>query len=666
MKSNPYKKTINPNSVDSHQTSPAYLLTVLRYENRDTFNYEGNPIETRKPLVIYNDAISVTVSNSKQGITSSLSAVLLAGDLNYATAIAPGDYVFVNMVNWDYTVAEINSLGEDVNPKSLRNRAIQGLPINNYNDGFKGVFKVQKVSKVLRTDPNTGVKAYYFEMQAFGFTEFNTVIYYDPQIFAELSGNFKVFMQQFEGWWGDVVSSKGKGKSKNFLIQNILPVVINSTIGVGKKQTNTKIQNPTLVHFQLPEKVSGLLGLKDAKVAADLYHYYIGIWQASKGNQSIAPKFGFNPEIEPSSELPAGFYNTGIDLQGNKVAEPEYWNNVKVWAIIQKYTNSLINEMYTTYRVNPNGRIMPSLVIRQKPFTSNHFQKERDLKTKFSPPTEKQDVTRFLDLPRWVLNPNLVYSMNLGRDEASRVNFVQIYTRTTHVNDGKNRAAQSGTGNYQFDVQDITRHGLKPFLATADYDYPEEASKSTKGKQWANLIADMVIGGHLKESGTIECVGIQDPISVGDNIEFNGIVYHIENISHNISITTSGKKSFRTNLTVSYGIDPRSDETRPVYAEMDHQDTYTNRKEDYNKKERILPGFSDTQHIAGKTTRRDGEEIRETPGGSKTFTKGARVAPIESNEQGNNFTSDKNVDGTNGEMSSEEQNNIDILKDFLK
>ena len=630
----PYRKLLNKNTDDSHQTSPAYMLTVVRYENRDTFNYEGEAKQTRKPLVIINDAINVTVSNSKKGITSSLSAILLAGDLNYSTAIAPGDYVFANIVNWDWKIAEIDGDGNDRSDDTLRSRAAAGQPINNYNDGFKGAFKVQKVSRVLKTDPNTGIKAYYFEMQAFGFTEFNTSIYYDPQIYAELSGNFKLFMQQFESWWGDTVSKKESGKSELFKVQNIIPTVINATLGIGRKKGDFKGQNPSLVHFQLPENVSPLLGLKNARIAADFYHYYIGIWKPSTDSESADPKNGFNPKIKKSENLSAGFFNTGIDLQGNKVAEPEYWNNVKIWSIIQKYTAPLINEMYTTYRVNTNGRVMPSLVIRQKPFTSEHFQKERDNKTKFEPPNETQNVTRFLDLPRWVLSPDLVYSMNLGRDEASRVNFVQIYTRTVAANDARNRAAQSGTGNYQFDVEDIARNGLKPFLATADYDYPEDAKKSTKGKDWANLIADMVIGGHLRESGTIECVGIEEPISVGDNLEFNGIVYHIEAISHNISISASGKKSFKTNLTVSFGIDPRSDEKRPVYPEMDHQDTLKNREEDYELEQRkILPGFSDTQSIGG---RRDGEEIVETKG--ETFTKGPRL-PKNKNEASGGLTS---------------------------
>jgi len=164
MSKKPYIKEINPNTSDSHQVSPAYMLTVLRFSNRDTHNYEGNNLETRRPLVIYNDAISVAVTNSKKGVTSSLVATLLAGDLNYATAINPGDYVICNMVDWNDKVSVVDNRGNEVNPNSLRARVAANKPINAYNDGFKGLFRVQKVDKVLKTDPNSGRKMFYFEM----------------------------------------------------------------------------------------------------------------------------------------------------------------------------------------------------------------------------------------------------------------------------------------------------------------------------------------------------------------------------------------------------------------------------------------------------------------------------------------------------------------------
>jgi len=73
-----FVKEINPSSEDSHQTSPGYVLTFLRWSNRSTFYYKtiASSQEVRRPLVVYNDAINVKVTNSKAALTPTMTAVL--------------------------------------------------------------------------------------------------------------------------------------------------------------------------------------------------------------------------------------------------------------------------------------------------------------------------------------------------------------------------------------------------------------------------------------------------------------------------------------------------------------------------------------------------------------------------------------------------------------
>ena len=63
-----YTKYIGKNTDDSHQTSPHWLITFTRFNTRDSFNYgELGPEKlepVRKPLVVENDCISVSVSTS--------------------------------------------------------------------------------------------------------------------------------------------------------------------------------------------------------------------------------------------------------------------------------------------------------------------------------------------------------------------------------------------------------------------------------------------------------------------------------------------------------------------------------------------------------------------------------------------------------------------------
>ena len=186
-----------PLESDTHQTSPAYVLTFTRWANRDTLNYKDeSEINVRRPLVVINDATQIVVQTAKGNPTPTFSCTLKAGDLNYQTAIAPGDFVIVNMVNWEQKALEI------------RERALNSKPINKYGDGFKGVFKIIDVRTSIQTDAN-GLKQYLFSISGKGFDEFNSLIYYNPAIVKDLSEASPLqFMSSLGDVWKDIVVKK--------------------------------------------------------------------------------------------------------------------------------------------------------------------------------------------------------------------------------------------------------------------------------------------------------------------------------------------------------------------------------------------------------------------------------------------------------------------------
>src|SRR5271165_5330113 len=107
-----YTYTIAPNASGLgdnghvHQTSPAWVLTFLQWQIRDTLRTNTStglgPLSiANAPLVVENDCIMVNVSDSKSVLTPSMSATLLVTDVNYETELSPGDFVFVNMLNWE-------------------------------------------------------------------------------------------------------------------------------------------------------------------------------------------------------------------------------------------------------------------------------------------------------------------------------------------------------------------------------------------------------------------------------------------------------------------------------------------------------------------------------------------------------------------------------------
>lgn len=598
-------RKINQNSVDSHQTSPAYQLTFLRWANRDTKNFQDKDyLDLREPFIVINDCISITTNSSKASHVHQASMILMGGDINYSTAVAPGDFVLINLVNSDEALFGRDGTPENPADSSLYARARNKKAINKKDDGFKGLFKIQSVRRILQIDPN-GVKTFHYQVNAAAFTEFNQVVYFNPYLFdsTEEQGAGDVINSAASKEWAQQVS-----KSKSNL-RSIFKSFVGFLIGQGfpanyipQKQDVVRNHNQS---FQIPTDVAKLMGINISSKnvrAADLFKYYVGIEQygSPKDNKNHDnDSVGLNPK-DMTDNTDGNFYNTGPELSGVSLIQPEPWAQVTAWSILNQYSNSLINEMYTTYKLTPDNIVMPCVVYRQKPFSSALFKRNNS----------QIDQTGFLDLPRWKIAPELIKSLSLGRDEAARINFVHIVGKTRFINQQDEAAQQAAARLHKQDADDIKRNGLRPFISACDFDFPSDQSKNSKAPIWNALMFDWLTNGHLKENGTLVCAGLPDNIAVGDNCQINDTVLHIESINHVMQLTADGKKKFETTLTLSYGVDTRSDSDKnPIYPEMTNPDGFAYRKDDFDNHDQMLPGFSDTQDIAGRTK---GEEVKES------------------------------------------------------
>lgn len=589
-KIDPYKDPNGNKSSDEedlvHQSSPSWVLTFVRWENRDTFRVKDTPFsEVRDPLIVENDCIQVSVSVNKASHTPSMTATLVMSDVNYETAIHPGDFVFVNMLNWQEKSREVAD-------KVRANKSINGP-----EDGFKGVFKVQGVRRILITDPNTGAKIVLFKINGFAFTELNNVIYFNPFMLDPNQDpkNQILFASQIGKDWSHIVTDKAETSS-----QNIIAYLLQSFIGTGisDEGRNDKfgtVKSPN-IHYFIPGLVGTLLGVSGAKAAKDIYDCIFGVQSyASGAAQSLSS--GMNP-----SGLSIKFgriYYTKTPCEGESLLKPEYWNQVKTWAIINQFTNSPLNEIYTCFRISKNNKVMPTIIYRQIPFSSEVCK--------------ETPITRFLNLPRWKINPSMVFELDIGREESARVNFVQYFGKTTVSDKGTHMSLQIGQTNYSYDPEDIKRSGLRPYVITSNFDELTPNKTSIRSKAWANIMSDALIGGHLKLNGTIQCVGIVEPIAVGDNLEFDDVVYHIEQVSHNCSIDVqTGKRTFRTQISLSSGVSVSSSVKGTRYAEMTNENAYKLRESDYEDIQ-ILPGVSESQDIKKRPNSVDGKRTDNKP-----------------------------------------------------
>jgi hypothetical protein len=582
-------------------TSPSWVLTFIRWKYRDTYridnvdqiykNANQNPkaLDTLKatlqPLVVVNDCISVTVTSNKNSFTPSMEATLLQTDVNYMTAIAPGDFVTVNMVNWESQADTIYNRASQVTPGA----------INNFNDGFKGIFKVQSVRRSVSViDQETGKKSVVFKITAYAFTEFNNMLYFDPSVSLQNPG-ISVFSAQISQKWQQLVSA-----NKDQSLQDLIKTLISSFIGIsspknaGQTITGAQFQTPNDRYF-MPGVVGQLLGIQEVTCAADVYNYWFGIQQYTNTSSNATPKTGLNPQKSEGLSSD-GFFYTNTACAGRAILSPEYWNQVKAWDILNQYTNKPLNEFFTCFRADPDdGTIIPTVVLRQIPFTNEDFFVNNGDAIKGTP------VTMFMNLPRWKISPALVLTQEIGRDEALRINFVQTFARILQGGAlGSDYTLESANHNYQYDLNDIQRSGLRPAVTASMFDiYGSLAARTSFNSPiWSKIHADALIGGHLKLSGSFLCAGIPDPIAVGDNLEFEDVVYHIEQVVHMCSINPgNGIKTFRTAISVSNGLSVYSSaQNGTSYPEMTHTNAYGEREWDY-KRAQILPGVSESQDV---------------------------------------------------------------------
>lgn len=582
-----------------HQTSPAWVLTFVRWQNRDTFRNSGTPASAvRDPEVVENDCLQVSVNVSKGSLTPSMNAVLVMTDKNYVADVAPGDFVIVNMLNWEKDA------------RRVADNARARKPINGPNDGFKGIFKVQGSRRIITTDPNTGTKIVLFKINGFAFTEYNNTIYFNPYLIdpSQDPKNQLLFASFIGRDWANLVNSKGLTN-----VQDVIATLIQSFIGAGITNQGRFEKNGTLkspnVHFFIPELVGKLLGVTGAKAAKDIYVHIFGIQKYLTGStQSLAS--AMNPQGGKMNQKFNRIYYTGTPCGGDTFLKPEYWNQVKTWSILNQYTNSPLNELYTCFRISPSGNVMPTVVFRQIPFTNEDF-KQTSL-----------PVTKFMNLPRWNVDTALILDQDMGRDESARINFVQYFGKSTVSENGADIAQEIARGNYSYDIDDVQRSGLRPYIVTTQFDEPTDRNKEYRSPGWAKIVGDALIGGHLKMNGRITCAGIVDPIAVGDNLQLDNIVYHIEQISHTANISAQdGKKMFRTSIELSSGVSVESSSKGTRYAEMKNPGAYARRKEDFNNGDDILPGVSESQDTVYRVKSLDfppaGNAGFAQPGGKK-------------------------------------------------
>lgn len=385
------------------------------------------------------------------------------------------------------------------------------------------------------------------------------------------------------------------GIEKEELGKNILPALSGGESG--------SFSDAILV----PNDAAKILKMSPYKSSAPLYNMYnvlIGL-QKYNTDSAIDAYKKFSPIF---SQKFGPFSYTGNSLKGYVYFTPPTWSDVTIWQIMNQYLHDLLNEMYTCLRCGDDNQIRPTIVAREKPFGTGLFNylqsenlaelKKKKQKTKGNSKkvksndkaikdetkvikvegeiakdfkkyvTSSQERALFGELPRWKIDESMLLSMSFHTSENLRTNFVQVFGQnyTSDLQFGNEgalgrdanslqaqRMAQIRNYNYITDLKDINRNGLKPRIFESSFDGILNEDTKTLPGYWARIKADHLFNGQLKPFGTIQLVGVTEPICEGDNLEIRGVVFHIDSVDHTVEIQ-NGIKTFRTSVTVSNGI----------------------------------------------------------------------------------------------------------------
>lgn len=549
---------ITQSHADSNQSSLNVIVNIYPFKYKDTFyknsKVSGSQAAEAEKITITSDVLSCNVVSNKSSPVSSGEIELAAGHIDYLSAVTAGDHVAVWIVNDNETYTRVS------------NAALANEQCNDANSGLKFLGRVKTIQENVIYSEG-GVRSVTYRLQLEGFSELNSLIYFNRYLWS----NYEVGSQSENsvdainqsrfaamGYdWQNLIPSDGSAYNCGIMIDAFIDIFLgpgpaNRREGGEVKSTNAAFLIPNLVG-----KLFGINGVNGHVQYADLLHTFIGI-QSFKSGREENDFTAFIPENRPSKDKKnqrqaltqisksGKSSRLGYTLYGDLMTLPDPYNGGSIWSVLQAHANLGLNELYNTLRIGYDGNIHPTLTARQVPFTTPHAAKE----------LKSSGIlhTQFTDLPRWKIDPKMIRSMSIGASDSARVNFVQVYGDMTrlHVKPDFAMIDQIRRGNYRIDNADIYRNGGRNVIKPSLIDM-SKTMEAINVSDWAKVIGDFFINGHLKLNGMIVCNGIVPPICIGDNVQVGNKLLHIEAVSHQYA-AQGGYKSFTTSLSVSNGV----------------------------------------------------------------------------------------------------------------
>ena len=675
----PWKLVGQADDKNYQSRTPYWTIAFSRYVDPiSAYAKDGTPPNAQEMLqIIENDAIAVSISNSKESFGKTAAINLKITNVNYPALINNGDWCFI----WMNESKSKNDQIIDELKKVRENKTSQILA--RYDSGLKFIGRVTSTS--LSDRLSGGTRTLSSVIQAQSFLELASSIYYlynpeealaatpppsaqkaslansallDTANFQslKLTAGLDKSLQNLAKEFKSVFDSGSLTDRSPDIITGLWFAMVMGVTDIGGLSELVGGVKATYAQGIFPTThVFNILNIRGQKLW-ETYRLYLGMQSYRTGNDNWQTKFA------PITSVPRSGNNvvrlSPIRCKGLVQYTPPEWTNRSLWSIMTDYVNPVCNEMFTSLRLDSEGYLRPSIVMREMPFSTGNWKKIKsnnamkvdiqpasditnsvdliksaqaimpDAAKQFQPPSNvfgktpeaqssvNKERTYYGSIPRWVIDESVILSFDWHTDEAERINFVQVFGTSGAIDmfgqdlpqEVKIRN-QLQAGNYVVDELDIARNGMRVHAVETNFDFPTQGDVvSSFAPVWARMIADWKFNGHLKAKGTITIVGTEDPIAEGDNLEVRGILFHIVSVNHNASISSSGVKQWVTTITVKSGVLASSlsnPEASPAYIVTQKGNIYNANTPG--------PGFTEVQE------RRSGEPTRPPDNKNKIF-----------------------------------------------
>lgn len=527
-----------PHSI-SHSISPDALLRFFVYENEDTFflsrgKFTQNDVLKSKEIVVRNEIISIDTAKGKGGVGTF--SVALGSSTNWLNVLAPGSWVMIYMSD----------------------KIISGKKINEVDSGLKMIGIIRSVRKVESLDPGTGTKAirYYVTGEDFQ-SVFHSPIYLSTWAKdSPASGVIEAI---------NFLEAAARNKPPHVVVSALAQVFLGATTNVsaktgkittGKLLDLTRKGQPYVVPPSLKSAVLGTSKVQN-NLFTDMVTFFL------------------------QDNLPG--------VLGNYV---QIGNTVDTWSLLKAYCHPILNEIYTDLLpVNVNGttRLLPSLVFRAIPFSSEKAQKTISKAANTMHDGGTDVVFGASKTPKFAIRVNnrargdyeakkkkytalstghhLFVSRDISEDEimmfstgksdGERFNQFYVFPNLNQVNVqsiGEHALTQMVVGGNKDFIDPIStgRYGSRPYVADSDYLF-DSNSLIPQANLW---VRDLWFRSHLFENGQVQVIGSSMPVAVGTNVRFvdrvivpgkpESCIAHVEKVDNKFEVSANGVKHFST------------------------------------------------------------------------------------------------------------------------